>query len=142
MQLNEGRKENGNLAIAYAGCYIVSEFGQLLTRGFTIDFDTKKLQTESYIPRPAPVLTEALLKALPLKIDLIEGWKHWMWKEVVKGGAEGLHLDDFYSINYRMHRKNLSGIGPKILGMENLPEKIYLPGFWPTHSVYKPVGYQ
>lgn len=111
--ITQGKQRNPATAFCYSDCILVDEDGAPICRGSSHQFDAQALQTISYIPDCAPVLTSALQQILPFDTRIRTGTKHHKWIRLVEMGCVGTYIDEplFY---YRMHNKNLSGIGTRI----------------------------
>jgi len=122
---------NKKVAFAYSDCILVDKFGNKISNGKSCDFVAELIETKSFIPRPCILKTKALQDVLPLNESLANGAKHDMWKKIVKLGYIGIYSPKplFY---YRMHQRNISGIGKRILS--EIPKTTYseaiLSGYW------------
>lgn len=128
--INHMKLKEDNLDFIYSNCILVDENGENVGIGYSNAFDKELILEKSYIPRPALVKTEILSKALPLDTSLANGAKHNMWKKIVLRGGIGEHIPEhlFY---YRMHSRNISGIGKRILQKDkNQKTEAILSGFW------------
>ena len=114
---------------AYSDSMLVNKKGKKLGKGKSLPFDHRKIEITSYIPRPSPIFKDILLSILPLNEHIRVRTKHEMWKSIIKRGWKGEYVKDTYFF-YRMHEKNLSGIGEKILDNLILPEEIHLNKYW------------
>lgn len=133
--LTQVRRADPSIALVYTDCRLVDSAGVALTTGRSTSFDRELLRTTSYIPTCATTLTTALLSALPFDERIRVGSKHHMWCKVVGNGWNARHLDEPL-FDYRMHDRNISGIGTKVLrelraGSYSMP---MLAGYWPTES--------
>lgn len=124
---------NDKVAFAYSDCILVDESGKEISRGKSCDFEAELVKTKSFIPRPSILKTKVLKSILPLDESLANGAKHDMWKKIVALGYIGVYFSNplFY---YRMHQKNISGIGKKILleTSNDLYTEAILSGYWRT----------
>ncbi len=124
---------DGKTGFVYTDCWLVDAGGEILARGRARPFDAGLLSVQSYIPTCAPGLSEIFAQALPFDESIGAGCKHHVWKKVVGAGWKGLYLPEplFY---YRMHDRNLSGIGRKILSevRQGALTSPILSGYWPT----------
>ena len=69
-------------------------------------------------------------KVIPFDESIKVATKHHKWKRIISVGGYGHHIKNqlFY---YRMHERNLSGIGSKILkNRTNKGEDKILSGYW------------
>lgn len=118
-------------AFVYTDCYLIDCKEKIIGKGKSTCFDINLLYSESYIPECGITITKALKDALPFDEKICVGTKHYKWLKLTAAEWCGVYLPLplFY---YRMHDKNLSGIGSKILkeihGNEK-PSKI-LSGYW------------
>ena len=119
-----------SVAFVYTDCQLVDARGLPLGRGTAAPFDRLVLQTRSYIPECGPTLTKALLPLLPLDDRIRVGTKHHKWKRLVSTGWTGHYVAEplFF---YRMHDRNLSGIGRR-LGTLPRPAVDDMGRHWPT----------
>lgn len=112
--MGNGRCQNKRTAFVYTDCWLIDSDGNRLGRGKCNYFDKDLLKTCSYIPGCAPVKTSVLQSVLPFDVSIKVGTKHHRWKRIVEAGWEGhyLKIPLFY---YRLHDRNISGIGGKIM---------------------------
>lgn len=130
------RERDASVAFVYTDSELVAENGAFLSLGRSRSFDALLLHTSSFIPECAPVLTSALLEVLPFDESVRIGTKHQKWLRIVSNGWKGKHLAEPL-FQYRMHERNLSGIGQRVLGevaRGERSEKI-LSGYWPVQRV-------
>ncbi len=109
-------KSNG-VGFVYTDDILINESGGVLRNkdGREVrlpfrDFDAELLQTKSYIPGCAAILTDALKVVLPLEESIRKHTKHLRWKKIVERGYKGVHISEQLFF-YRMHDNNNSGIG-------------------------------
>jgi glycosyltransferase involved in cell wall biosynthesis len=129
--LIEAREQDAQMALVYTDCLLIDESGEIIDRGRSTAFDAKMLQTMSYIPEPALCLSQACLDVMPFDTRIKVGTKHHKWLRMVAQGWKGLHIAEPL-IRYRMHAKNLSGIGKRVLSeieSGHRGERI-LSGYW------------
>lgn len=112
--LMEARRSDPRVAIVYSDCLLIDENGAVIDRGRSTAFDAEKLKTMSYIPEPALCLSEVCLGVMPFDTGIKVGTKHHKWLRMVKQGWTGLHVPEPL-FRYRMHDRNLSGIGARVL---------------------------
>jgi glycosyltransferase involved in cell wall biosynthesis len=132
-QLLASHASNPRVGFVYTDCWLVDSSDTILSRGISTSFDPVLIETSSYIPECAPTLARAIKDVLPFDESIKVGTKHHKWKRIVAAGWEGTYLEEplFY---YRMHDRNISGIGQKVLA----DRKSYnfglhiLSGYWPT----------
>jgi glycosyltransferase involved in cell wall biosynthesis len=132
-KLEEAHKADPKVGFVYTDCNLIDESGASLDRGRSAAFDIDMLETYSYIPEPAVVLSEALLEAGPYDVSIRRGTKHHKWRRIVANGWHGMHLAEALFC-YRMHSNNLSGIGKRVtteVDSGRRGERI-LSGYWPT----------
>ena len=134
-ELKAAHAEDDKIAFVYTDCNLIDANGDYLDRGKSIPFDAEKVQTLSYIPEPAVVMTKIMLETAPYDEAIRRGTKHHKWKRIVENGWKGHHIAEplFY---YRMHDNNLSGIGQKVQAEVNKGAKghVILSGYWPTET--------
>lgn len=130
--LQENRSVNPRIGFVYSDCILCNEKGEPLGKGQSTAFSRDLLLTHSYIPQTCLVRTEVLRTCLPLDETIRVGTKHHQWKKMCAGGWEGKHISKplFY---YRMHDRNISEIGRKVLVDEqsDVKDRI-LYGYWPS----------
>lgn len=135
-RLLDSRAQNDKVAFIYTDCWLVDSADNVLSQGRSTTFSGALLQTSSYIPECAPTMASVLKSILPFDERIKVGTKHHKWRKIVADGWEGEHLAEplFY---YRMHQRNISGIGRKVLAEldQSKPELHILSGYWPTAVV-------
>jgi glycosyltransferase involved in cell wall biosynthesis len=137
-ELTEARKADPSIAFIYTDCTLVSQTGELLDRGKSTAFDAKLLEEFSFVPEPALCLARAVVEAGPFDEAIRKGTKHHKWRRMVANGWIGQHLPEplFY---YRMHDKNLSGIGKRVIAEVENGQRGHriLSGYWPTQTTQR-----
>lgn len=130
-ELRRRRLRDPSLGFIYTDCNLVDQFGNLIDQGRSVSFDRELVGKVSFLPEPALMLTRAFMEAAPFDEAIRVATKHHKWCRVVENGWTGHHIAEplFY---YRMHGKNLSGIGQRVIseadnGMRG--ERI-LSGYW------------
>lgn len=126
------RQRNKRLAFVYTDCWLVDYSGHRLARGRSSQFDAQLVKAKSYIADCALTLMSAVKAILPFDESIRVGTKHHKWVKMVDARWEGYYLE-VPLFNYRMHDRNLSGIGAAIsrdLASGNLGSPI-LSGYWP-----------
>lgn len=139
-ELLTARRRDPRIGFVYTDCTLVGEQGQRLERGKSTRFDAQLLETFSFVPEPAVVLTRAMVDAAPFDESIRKGTKHHKWRRIVANGWHGTHLSEPLFC-YRMHQNNLSGIGKRVTTEVNnghQGERI-LSGYWPT-AIRKSAG--
>jgi len=136
LELLMANKDDG-VGFVYSDSYLIDKGGTPLFRGvvpligLSNEFDPELLKDNSYIPGNALMLTKALIEVLPLDTTERLGNKVYRWRQIVDNGYKGLHIPEplFF---YRMHDRNISGIGPKIMEEHNAGTLInpMLSGYW------------
>jgi|SRR3972149_546089 len=127
-ELAEKVRMNKSISLAYSDCFLVDSDENIIGTGKSRIFDKKLISKSSYIPGCAMMTSEALIKSFPFNEQIRIGTKHHMWKKIIDAGGGGTYIEKslFY---YRIHDKNISGIGKKLMvnksGLYNLPE------YWP-----------
>lgn len=124
--------KNGKIAFVYTDCNLIDYEGQIIGEGKSTFFDANLLESESYIPECALTLTRTLKEILPFDESIRIGTKHHKWLKMAAAEYMGVYLP-LPLFSYRMHDRNLSGIGIKILQElrnNNKSSKI-LSGYWP-----------
>lgn len=131
--MQRARADDPGIAIVYSDCMLINEHGAVIDRGRSTAFDADKLKTLSYIPEPALCLSEAYLQVMPFDTSIKVGTKHHKWLRMTAKGWRGLHIPEPL-FQYRMHSRNLSGIGRRVLAESESGargERI-LSGYWIT----------
>ena len=131
--LLEARARRPRAAFAYTDCTLVDTECAAIGEGRSGPFDPALLAACSYIPGCGLTLTLALRASLPLDARIKVGTKHHRWRRIVDAGYEGLHVDRPL-FRYRLHERNLSGIGRRLLAEPGICHhpKIDLSRHWPT----------
>ena len=136
--LVEARKADPTIGFIYTDCMLVSPTGEVLDRGKSTAFDAKMLEEYSFVPEPAMCLAKPVLDAGPYDEAIRKGTKHHKWRRIVANGWIGQHLAEpiFY---YRMHDKNLSGIGKRVIEEVEKGQRGHriLSGYWPTQTTQR-----
>ena len=137
-ELVEARKTDPTIGFIYTDCMLVSQTGEILDRGKSTAFDAKMLEEYSFVPEPAMCLARPVLEAAPYDEAIRKGTKHHKWRRIVANGWNGKHLAEpiFY---YRMHDKNLSGIGKRVIEEVEKGQRGHriLSGYWPTQTTQR-----
>ncbi len=137
-ELLEARKTDPSIGFIYTDCMLVSQTGEILDRGKSTAFDAKLLEEYSFVPEPAMCLAKPVLEAGPYDEAIRKGTKHHKWRRIVANGWNGKHLAEpiFY---YRMHDKNLSGIGKRVIEEVEKGQRGHriLSGYWPTQTTQR-----
>lgn len=129
-----------NTGFVYTQCFLVNELGEKLVDGKngypligkSCDWDRELLYTASYIPECGLTRTEALKQAVPFDEKIKIGTKHHKWNKIAMAGWTGCYIPKPL-FSYRMHDRNLSGIGRHILGNQSpISENVILSGYWKT----------
>ena len=134
-ELQAANAKDDKIAFVYTDCNLVNAEGEHLDRGKSIPFDRDAVETMSYIPEPAVVMTKIMLETAPYDEKIRRGTKHHKWRRIVANGWKGQHIPEplFY---YRMHDHNLSGIGKKVINEVDTGNRghVILSGYWPTET--------
>jgi glycosyltransferase involved in cell wall biosynthesis len=137
-ELEAARAADPAVGFVYTDCTLVSQTGELLDRGKSTAFDARLLEEYSFVPEPAMCLAKPVLEAAPYDEAIRKGTKHHKWRRIVANGWTGRHLADplFY---YRMHDKNLSGIGKRVIAEVEKGQRGHriLSGYWPTQTTQR-----
>ena len=130
-ELRQRRLEDANLGFIYSDCNLVDQYGDLIGRGRSATFDRNLVKQQSYLPEPALMLTQAFKEVAPFDETIRVATKHHKWCRVVNNGWTGFHITEPL-FNYRMHTKNLSGIGQRIIDEVQLNDngERILSGYW------------
>lgn len=131
--LVEQHRADPAVAFVYTDSVLVDEAGEPLAYGHSTRFCQHLVESSSYIPECAPTLTPVVRAVLPLDERIRVGTKHDRWRRIIRGGSAGVHLPKPL-LRYRMHGRNLSGIGRRI-GEEiagGNRSAFILSGIWPT----------
>ncbi len=137
-ELDKAIEEDPHVGFIYTDCTLVSQTGELLDRGKSTAFDAKLLEEYSFVPEPAMCLARPVIEAGPYDEAIRKGTKHHKWRRIVGNGWVGRHLAEpiFY---YRMHDKNLSGIGKRVIEEVEKGQRGHriLSGYWPTQTTQR-----
>jgi glycosyltransferase involved in cell wall biosynthesis len=126
--------DSASMAFVYTNCTLVDIEGNDIGRGLSRDFDPALVDTASYIPDCALTDSRVLKAAIPLDEAIRVGTKHSKWKKICRQGYTGYHIPEPL-FSYRMHDRNLSGIGRDILSNDPGKRKErLLSGYWPTSA--------
>ncbi len=127
------RQTQAHIGFIYTDCQLIGEEGEPLDRGRSTGFDPVLLEQFSYVPEPAVTVTKALIEAAPFDETIRRGTKHHKWRRIVANGWHGLHIPEPLFC-YRMHTRNLSGIGERVLAEVERGQQGHriLSGYWPT----------
>lgn len=127
--LTESRIRDVRCAFAYTDCVLVDPLGVVIGHGTAGPFDERRLKSNSYIPECGLTLTDVFREASPFDERIRVGTKHHKWLKMVNAGWTGSHLAEeiFY---YRMHNRNLSGIGNRILRDSSNEVTTALEDYW------------
>ncbi|MEK9158392.1 MAG: glycosyltransferase family A protein [Patescibacteria group bacterium] len=131
--LLEKNKIDPSIMFSYCDCYLIDEGGRKIQRGLSKPFDSKLIETESFLPRPSPIFSSVLRSFFPLPQNLSEDPKHSLWKNICKEGNKGVYVPEPL-FSYRIHTENISDIGDKIRAVHRLglaDQPIYLSDYWP-----------
>ena len=124
--------ENNGVGFVYSDSVLINANGEVIGRGISHEFDVELLMSKSYIPGCATTLTKALEAALPLDENIRVNTKVFRWREIVRQGFKGIYIPE-QLFNYRMHRDNISGIGPRVIhAVSNGETHHLLEGYWGT----------
>ncbi len=113
-ELRQRRLGDPNLGFIYSDCNLVDKSGIVIDRGRSTAFDRDLVETLSFLPEPAVMLTRAFTEVAPFDETIRVGTKHHKWRRVVANGWTGYHIAEPL-FNYRMHTNNISGIGQRII---------------------------
>ncbi len=126
-------EEESDITFTYSDCLLINASGEKIGVGKSCVFSKALVETHSYIPETALILSDVLKSALPLNENIKTGTKHHKWKKIcIDNDYIGAYINKPL-FNYRMHEKNISSIGIKIMGegANNTKERL-LHGYWPT----------
>jgi len=127
-------EDNPQKSFAYSHCNLVNWDGKFIQKGISHTFSKELIMKKSFIPRLCIIETIALQSSLPLDTSISNGAKHHMWKKICRKNYEGI-LCPKELFFYRMHSKNISGIGSRILNDEpNKANEAILSGYWDQSS--------
>lgn len=131
--LEPAKERDDGVGFVYTDCNLIAEDGRWLAPGRSTAFDADLLSEWSFIPSPAVVLTQAMIEATPFDESIKKGTKHHTWQRIVGAGWKGVHLPEALFC-YRMHGRNVSGIGDRVLSeVDNgRKDERILSGYWPT----------
>jgi glycosyltransferase involved in cell wall biosynthesis len=134
-ELEKARAEDPSVGFLYTDCTLISGTGEELDRGRSAPFDAKLLERFSYIPSTATCLTKPVIEAAPYDETIVKGTKHHRWMRIVGNGWTGKHVAEPLFC-YRMHDKNVSGIGKRVIDEVESGEggERILSGYWELPS--------
>jgi len=122
---------NDSLGFCYSDCTLIDSNKVFIAVGRSTAFDALLIQSQSYIPECALTRTKILKAITPFDESIRVSTKHYKWKLIISSGYTGDYVAEplFY---YRMHDRNLSGIGRKILSekIESGSSERLLSGYW------------
>jgi glycosyltransferase involved in cell wall biosynthesis len=130
--LRDAQIKCSRTAFVYTDCVLVDAAGEIIGHGHATPFDRALLRTRSYISGCGPTLTQALRSVLPLDVRIRAGNKHHRWLKIVESGSEGVYVNRPL-FRYRMHDRNLSGIGRRVLS-HGTAGAYTLSNYWPVAS--------
>lgn len=109
-------KENANdskIGFVYTNLVLIDKCGKIISYGISEEFEEEKALFHSYIPESGLTYTQILKDCYPFDSSVRVNTKHHKWQKIIKAGWKGklIHLRLF---KYRMHEKNISGIGNRI----------------------------
>jgi glycosyltransferase involved in cell wall biosynthesis len=124
--------EDPKFGFVYTDCELVDQDGMPIGFGKSTYFSAGLIKKCSYIPQTNLIRTEALKSCIPLDERVLVGTKHHQWNRICGKGWYGVYLAK-RTFCYRMHSRNLSSIGHRILAEEdNGVKHRLLQGYWPT----------
>ena len=125
--------KDNKFAFVYTDSWLVDSCGKPIGKGTSRSFDKELLQISSYVPDCALTLSSVLQQVIPLNESIRVATKHHKWKKIIGAGWVGSYLNESLFC-YRMHERNLSGIGMKVLSRanNNRSMSVVLSEFWPT----------
>src|SRR3954447_20227985 len=112
--LRANRQLDPSVAFVYSDCELIDSDGRLLGIGRSLPWDPDLLERSSYIPGCAVTLAAALRSGAPFDESVRVGTKHHQWLRLKEAGGKGLHLPHPL-FSYRLHERNNSGIGARLL---------------------------
>lgn len=116
LRLKQERRKDNAVAFIYTDCMYTYPSGENICAEELTDFSSSMLDSQSSIPETAPTLT-AVLKSegvTPFDPTIRVGTKYHKWKRILNKGWTGVYLPEPL-LKYRMHDRNLSGIGEIVL---------------------------
>lgn len=130
-ELRQRRLRDASLGFIYTDCNLADQDRKIIDRGRSVAFDRELVETASYLPEPALMLTRTFLEAAPFDETIRVATKHHKWCRVVANGWTGHHIAEPL-FNYRMHTNNLSGIGERIFSETAIGDcgERLLSGYW------------
>lgn len=138
--LLENNGVDPSITFSYCDCHLIDEEGTKIQRGLSKPFDSKLIETESFIPRPSPIFSSILQSFFPLPENSSGDPKHLLWKRICREGNKGLYIPEPLFL-YRIHSKNVSGIGDRVReaqksGLAGQP--LFLSDYWPVSKKQSP----
>lgn len=133
--LLKANKKDPSVTFAYCDCLLIDEVGKKIQRGLSKPFDSNLIKTESFLPRPSPILSSVLRTSFPLPENHSKDPKHMLWKKICRKGNQGVYVSEPL-FRYRIHSKNASNIGKKKRAAQKtdlLEQPVHLSDYWP-HS--------
>ncbi len=134
-----GHVDETDLGFVYSDCTLCNDTEEVIGNGKSTEFSRELLKTHSYIPQTCLIRTKALQSCLPLDETVRVGTKHHQWNKICDQGWRGIRIAEplFF---YRMHDKNISAIGQKVLSeARNDTKDRILYGYWPTAASSVPL---
>lgn len=109
-------KENANdskVGFVYTNLDLIDKYGKIISHGISEEFEEEKAFFNSYIPESGLTYTQILKDCYPFNPSVRVNTKHHKWQKIIQAGWKGklIHSRLF---KYRMHEKNISGIGKRI----------------------------
>jgi glycosyltransferase involved in cell wall biosynthesis len=112
--LDAHRGRDPGVGFVYTDCRLIDRDGAPLGTGRSLRWDAELLLRSSYIPDCAVTVASALRAAVPFDERVRVGTKHHKWLRLVRAGWRGEYLPRPL-FSYRMHDRNASGIGARVL---------------------------
>jgi len=129
--LNERRTQDPSTAFVYTDCHLIDANETAIDRGRSVPFDRDLVGRLSFLPEPGVMLTHIFTEVMPFDESIRVATKHHKWTRVVANGWSGFHIAEplFF---YRMHERNLSGIGNRVLTEHRKGQRgeRILSGYW------------
>ena len=129
--LLSAQKAAPEVGFVYSDSHLVDEDGEVIGRGRSAAWSRKLLETHSYIPECALTVSDALKEAAPYDETIRVSTKHHKWMRIARVGWIGRYVPEplFF---YRMHNRNMSGIGRSVLAEEDNSGRKdrLLSGYW------------
>lgn len=112
-ELDKENAINSKVGFVYTNLDLVDKYGKIISQGISEEFEEENALLNSYIPESGLTYTKILKECYPFDLSVRVNTKHHKWQRIIKAGWKG-KLIPLRLFKYRMHEKNISGIGNRI----------------------------